>query len=365
MSSKQQIQHELALLELEKQELLVKRKELELKQRLAEIEREEQAKTATIDLTEDQNQDIVKHETEEDVETDVSIVEQGDEHETPVFKAETDITPLTLPAREEHSRAVNRSVIDSRDMSDWEPKSDASSNARKGPSNAAGTNSKINLDLRSQHPVDTPSCPADSRQSDTQDLPPTTTPRANSLKRPLSSSGDHTADRLDDLQALSPEQLASVEAPGSIAAEPRKKARVLEERIWRTGNKPVTLERRRLLAAYYRRLLVLHLDTLPVDGTRDWFATSRAVHEKIRSDPYGVHCLINDLVVSKTTFWRKWNKSDKFDETMERFTANWGVWWRTCLTLSRLDEQKAMIKRVVGQIIAGTFDHKEFDKRYT
>lgn len=68
MNHKQQLQHELALIDLEKRQLLIERKELELKQRLEEINQREQTEPVIVDLTEDQDDEVIlKQELEADV----------------------------------------------------------------------------------------------------------------------------------------------------------------------------------------------------------------------------------------------------------------------------------------------------------
>lgn len=68
MNHEEQLQDELALIDLEKRQLLVERRELELKQQLSALKRRKQTQPVIVDLTEDQDDEVIlKQEPEADL----------------------------------------------------------------------------------------------------------------------------------------------------------------------------------------------------------------------------------------------------------------------------------------------------------
>ncbi|KAI1611556.1 hypothetical protein EDD36DRAFT_420504 [Exophiala viscosa] len=353
MDTEQQIQDEVTLLELEERQLLIDRKRLELRQRLAAIQRRKQPETITLDLTNHEDEINPKQEPEKDngpIEVQDTVAEQ------PISNNPTAQTAMSIVKQEREQHQYPMATAGQKvAMANFQPEQQPASDVQKDYNQAAADiETPTTTASVSQQPSDEIPRPSEcNRQSEKQALSSMTTPRPDYLKRTLSLPEDQGAIRLFHPQASGPERLDAEKPATFTEAMPPKKARVLAYEVQQKAGLPAPLERRRALTTYYRHLLSLHLESLTFSGPPYAFHVRKMVDGTSRCDPRDANRQIKEAMATK-------RKPDKFEETMERFASSCKFWWPVCLALPRLDDQRTMIKRVVGQLIDGTFDPKEF-----
>ncbi|KIV80846.1 hypothetical protein PV11_08322 [Exophiala sideris] len=337
MSSREEIQRKLALLEFEKRRLQIEREEFELKQHLAALDKEEPPESVTIDLTEDQSEGILKQESEKD--NGQTAVQDTVEPPLPSDNI-SDQTAVSIVKEEDENQSLTNMVEKEVAMADVEQEPQAFREVQQGYMETARDKTSI-VARRETSVLTNP----DDQLVGGEDI--------RGARGQSTTGARQLADEEHDSEELE-EDLPYLPRKQDKPKKARRLGfpRVLERPRRKFGSKTATLDQRRGLAYYYRTLLARHLDSLPVHGVESTSGVRLGLRYTKRCHPQDVNRQIRDFMATK-------EKPDDFDKIMDRFTFSSKFWRPRCLDLRARGPQTAMIKRVVGQIIAGTFNPRD------